>query len=367
MIVAMTTYMQSIAPLADFTAAINEGLVRLREHDDPNVPYVTFDYTEMATFAKAWNDVTVSSRGLIVNRETGEIIARPFRKFYNDTEDVPGYNDFPRRGPVVVTDKADGSMGILYQRPDGKWAIATRGSMGSDQALHATDLYNTRYAHTWTPRQDVTYLFEIIYPGNRIVLDYGDMDDLILIGAVDKATGVSLPLDEARQGWTGPVVEVLPFASYTEALQADIPADREGFVVHFLDTDHRVKLKGADYLRLHKVMTGVTRLRVWENLMTGADMDTWLVMVPEEFADQVRACAADLQAQHDTITSRLNDTAAAIVAQWDGQDRKALAALVAANADKSVMGLMFAVIDGKTDKVSESVWKQIRPHGKEAL
>jgi hypothetical protein len=49
----------------------------------------------------------------------------------------------------VVTDKLDGSLGILYPTPDGH-AIATRGAFVSEQALHATELWLDRYAG-WLP------------------------------------------------------------------------------------------------------------------------------------------------------------------------------------------------------------------------
>ena len=49
--------------------------------------------------------------------------------------------------PVEVTDKMDGSLGILYRRPDGVCAIATRGSFASDQALEANKIWSESYSY----------------------------------------------------------------------------------------------------------------------------------------------------------------------------------------------------------------------------
>lgn len=60
---------------------------------------------------------------------------------------------------------------------------------------------------------------EIIYPENRIVLDYAGLDDLVLLGAVEIATGRSFG-PEAVADWPGPVVETFDYATFGAALAA---------------------------------------------------------------------------------------------------------------------------------------------------
>ncbi len=49
---------------------------------------------------------------------------------------------------------------------------------------------HTKYRDTFEKiEKDKTYLFEIIYPENRIVIDYGDSDDLILLSIINNETG----------------------------------------------------------------------------------------------------------------------------------------------------------------------------------
>ncbi|HRF99146.1 MAG TPA: hypothetical protein PLZ51_28235, partial [Aggregatilineales bacterium] len=74
--------------------------------------------------------------------------------------------------------KMDGSLGILY-RWQGAYYIATRGNFDSDQAIWATIFLRTHYdLHNLA--DEYTLLFEIIYPDNRIVVNYGQRQDLVL-------------------------------------------------------------------------------------------------------------------------------------------------------------------------------------------
>lgn len=42
-----------------------------------------FNYTEQTTYNKNWNRETIECRGLILDRESGQTVARPFMKFFN--------------------------------------------------------------------------------------------------------------------------------------------------------------------------------------------------------------------------------------------------------------------------------------------
>jgi len=73
--------------------------------------------------------------------------------------------------PFEVYEKLDGSLGILYWVDD-EPRVATRGSFTGVQAQRGTAILRARYGHV-AFRTDVTYLFEILFPENRIVVDYG--------------------------------------------------------------------------------------------------------------------------------------------------------------------------------------------------
>jgi RNA ligase len=306
-------------------AMLEQGHVRTQRH--PVLPLVIYNYTERAAYEQVWNAVTLACRGLVVHAETRDVVARPFGKFFNYGQ--PGAPVAELSGDVMVTDKLDGSLGILYPTPDGH-AIATRGSFDSEQARHATALWRQRYAGRFTPPAGSTLLFEIVYPANRIVCDYGDLDDLILLGAVDVASGQSRSAGVAAQvGWPGPVAETFAYASFADALAAPPRANAEGLVVHFLDTDHRVKLKQDDYVALHRIVTGLSARTVWQHMVDGKPMADLVAPLPDEFHPWVQAVAdgiaASVERDIETITRLYGEIVAALPDGWSRRDFAAVA------------------------------------------
>ena len=71
----------------------------------------------------------------------------------------------------------------------------------------------------------------------------------------------------------------------------------EGFVVKF-SNGNRMKIKGEEYLRLHKIMTNVSTTGVWEVLSSGGDMEELIKDVPDEFYKKIRAYVQELIYQH---------------------------------------------------------------------
>ena len=112
---------------------IDDGLVTERAHpDDPGLRI--YNYTPNVQYGRVWDDVTLQCRGLILRGE--EVVARPFKKFFNLGElDSP-----PTSPPRRISGKMDGSLGISYIAPDGLWSLATRGSFASEQAIEGTKM-----------------------------------------------------------------------------------------------------------------------------------------------------------------------------------------------------------------------------------
>lgn len=150
-------YLEEVLGLEELDALIEAGYISLRFH--PSEPLGILNYTNKTQFDNFWCRETKICRGLIFNTLTHEIIARPFPKFFNYGQ--PGAAQIPLNATVEVTDKLDGSLGIIYPLSDGTYSVATRGSFTSDQAIKATEMlkkYDTSKFKT-----GVTYLVEIIY------------------------------------------------------------------------------------------------------------------------------------------------------------------------------------------------------------
>lgn len=335
-----------------FATLLSEALANghIRTQVSPDGSLRIFNYTEKAQYERAWNAATLQCRGLIVDPD-GNVIARPFPKFFNADEPEA---QSAATGAVTVMDKLDGSLGILYPTPSG-FRIATRGSFASEQAIHATDIFQRRYA-TWTPPAGVTALFEIIYPENRIVLDYGPLDDLVLLGGIDIKTGLYVPI--ADIDWPGHKASIFPYASLTEALTAPPRPNAEGYVVHFHETDHRVKIKQEDYKALHRIVTGWNERTIWEHLASGAQLTDLAAGLPDEFHAWATSVGNELLRKHgalieDAETAYRTLTEYVLPAGWGRKDF----ALEAAKHE--LRPALFSLLDGKD--INEWIWKQIRP------
>ncbi|HTJ37336.1 MAG TPA: RNA ligase [Dactylosporangium sp.] len=345
----MSLHIDELCDPALLADMIGGGYIRTQRH--PSLPLLIHNYTEKTQYESVWNAATLACRGLVVSTD-GRVLARPFAKFFNHGQ--PGAPELDLDGPVSVTDKADGSLGVLFPTPDG-WAVATRGSFDSEQARHATKVWLSRYAGSFTPPPGQTVLFEIIYPANRIVLDYGGLDDLVLLGVVDIATGRSHGPD-AVAGWPGPVVESFGYATLADALAAPPRDNREGLVVHFTGTDLRVKIKYSEYVRLHRIVTGLNQRVVWEAMVNDA-LGELLEPLPDEFHAWASNVAAGLTAQVDALVGEVErEYAKTVLALPEGWTRKDFALAVARHPRR---GCLFLRLDGKD--YTPLLWQQVRP------
>ena len=237
---------------------VERGYLTVQKH--PEADLLIFNYTAKTQYQGFWNDETLMSRGLITTSD-GQILARPFEKFFNIDE----YKDKPPNEHFEVYEKLDGSLGILYWVGD-EPRITTRGSFLSKQAMKATEILREKYFGVkFDPA--LTYLFEIIYPENRIVVDYGKTEDLVLLAVRDTETGRELSIKEIDLPFAH--VKRLPDTVDISSLRLIKRENEEGFVVRF-ESGLRLKVKMTEYMRLHRLVTGVTTKVIWELMNFGA-------------------------------------------------------------------------------------------------
>ena len=271
--------------MIDFHNLQAQGLITIRQYGDNDL-YIA-NYTPKVQYEKLWTPELMQCRGLIFKND-GTIMARPFPKFFN-LEELDSIPD----EPFQVFEKMDGSLGILYWM-DNMPFIATRGSFNSEQALAGTHMLYEQYSFLFDKlNRSHTYLFEIIYPANRIVVDYGNMRDLVLLAVIDTQTGEEQPLPDI--GFTR-VKEYDP-----QFVKGEPTENKEGFVYRF-KSGLRVKVKFEEYVRLHRIITGVSTKTVWEALATGTELN--LERVPDEFYQWVKETKRELMRQYTDIMSQ---------------------------------------------------------------
>lgn len=249
---------------------VNESL----SHDGLSL----FCYTDSCTYEKGWNPITMLARGLILDPARKTVVASPFPKFFNVGERMDSIPDLP----FETFEKLDGSLIILFQR-DGVWRCATKGSFHSQQAKWAAEWIKQYDLSPLNP--EVTYLAEAIYPENRIVVHYGH-SGLVLLAAYH-SSGTELPYDsllELGEHLTWPIAKRHSFNAVSEllALAKTLPASEEGFVLRFSD-GLRLKVKGDEYCRIHRMVSRLSPLAMWEAMQAGDDLNEIRKQLPEEF------------------------------------------------------------------------------------
>jgi RNA ligase len=190
-------------------------------------------------------------------------------------------------------------------RIKGEWHMATRGSFQSEQAIKAKQILDTKY-NVSSLRKTRTYLFEIIYPENRIVVDYGNDEKLVLLAVIDTESGEEIPNSAlyfmVEDGWDV-VTTYKTWGEDWETLKREISKDNEGYVIRF-SGGMRMKIKGTEYVRLHKILTNFSTKDIWELLRNNEPLEPFLERVPDEFDKWVKAIIMNLRYSFHHIDER---------------------------------------------------------------
>jgi hypothetical protein len=367
-----------------------EGLLIKQTH--PTKDLTIWNYTQKVQYEKLWDEVTLQCRGLVTNSK-GEIVARPFKKFFNleEIDSLPS-------GDFKVYEKLDGSLGILfyyetelsderryniwfnknyetgmerffnpnnlpdYDNPyyeptpkkEGEWILASRGSFISEQSIRGTEILKK---YNLSPlSHEYTYLFEIIYPSNRIVVDYGEDEKLILLGIVHNTIDdFELPLDNAtfieETGFE--IVKEYNLGDNIHLLKNTISNDNEGYVLKFNNRPiQRIKIKGDEYVRLHRIITNISNRDIWEYLKEGKPLDELLEKVPDEFYNWVKDTVSDLQNKFDTIKNNVELEFKELI------NKKEFAEKIIENPNKS---FLFKRLDSYSNQLNDMIWDSIYP------
>jgi hypothetical protein len=347
---------------------IDRGLVEEARHQ--SLPLSVYNYTRDCQFQGNWDDVTLMCRGLIMDNNE-KIVGRGFNKFFN-------YEELTQPAPwkssdyVYVQEKMDGSLGMLFYYAD-EWHLATKGSFHSEQAVRGMEIIREKY---FLPafQKEYTYLVEIIYPENRIVVQYpkpqitflsvflnrsfacwqdGGDDELhwVTAQAIFKVSGI--PKGDLVA--TEQVFDELDHGFYKKLKERNLE-NKEGYILRFFPSNFRCKIKFEEYVRLHRLLTNFSNVDIWECLRAQTDMTAYLKDVPDEFDSWVRQWIKSLQFAYVMKEKTTRD--------WLDQVprsplRRDEAAWILANVPKEFQGLVFSMMDGKD--YSNSIWRMIRP------
>lgn len=282
----MTVRLEDIVDVDRLHEAISDRDVTCRDWSE-DTDYKVLCYSKSAQIYGVWNDVTLTMRGVVVDTTNtdGEIsgdsvvVARSFKKFFaiaarsngkldkiDDDEDVVVSTDvsFSPTTRVDVFDKVDGTMGVGFIGPDGLLHIATKGAFGSKFSAHAENILRSKHdlnglsEYVLENLHDENLIFEIISPQFEHVIDYGKLDDLVLLGKIRVSDGYWTPLDsnsELAKRFGLKTTVRYPENTLGDAIMLPDVRGREGVVVttYLPDGSQELyKIKYESYLTLRR-------------------------------------------------------------------------------------------------------------------
>jgi RNA ligase len=324
--------------MVDLDKMIFDGFIKKTKH--PIYDIYILNYTPKTQYENFWNETTLSCRGLVVDKDN-QILSRCFKKFFNYHE-VKSYVDslLPNLN-YSIYEKIDGSLGISYF-VNNNFYIATRGSFDSSQAIRANKILENKNIKL---DKNLTYLFEIVYPENTIVVNYGQKEDLVLLSVIETSTNKEIDIHENNFGFN-----TCKKINCNSIYELDKNLNNfEGYVVKF-ENNYRFKIKLDEYVRLHKILFGVSSRDIWSCLASGSGLQ--LEGVPDEIFKWIREVEQSILSNYKKVESLCKKDFSSI----KNKDRKDFALKALKCSHPSVL---FRMYDNKP--YDNIVWDIIKP------
>lgn len=279
-------YEEEQVDMEEFKRLKKSKLVFIRRH--PTLALNILVYTPKTKFERKWTKLLLIARGLVVE-DDGTIVARTLPKFFNDFE-ISG--TLPS-GPIEVYEKMDGSLVVLFFYK-GEPYFCTKGNFTSEQAEKAKEIFTLKYEQL-NLDQDYTYCFEVIYPENRIIVDYQSEEDIFLIAKIHTKTGRQHGIDGLGLRTVQQFATIDGIEKIQELKDLDTQ-NEEGFVIKF-ENNFRVKLKFETYFQLHRAANGYSEQQIWNFLHKGEEIP--IKHLSEVEVESIRTKMSDLQSKFE--------------------------------------------------------------------
>lgn len=244
--------------------------IKVTEHSRD--PLVILNYDQLDS--PKTDPIVRECRGLVLERDTWQVVARAFPRFFNwgEVQDEMALFDW---SSVSVTEKVDGSLCLFYWY-DGHWRVNMRGSF-ADGPMRLSD--GTWSDKTWNEAigegigglgewpdlvfsgwdADLTAVGEFVSPWNKVVRSY-DKPAVYLLSIFD-SNGVERNADVCDRaaletGMLRPETYRLHGIDEVQAYLAqrsETDPTFEGVVIRDRH-GHRWKIKSPTYLALHRML-----------------------------------------------------------------------------------------------------------------
>lgn len=335
-------------------------LERLKAHAQHNSVYVIesprfpglvqLHYMDACQYDDSWNEMSLFSRGLLLDLPNKKVLHWGYSKFFNigQREEVK-YEILKNRGSFEVSEKIDGSMILVMQDPNtGKFHCLTKGSLDSEHGLYATSIM-PECLKDKKLIDKYSLILELIAPQFQIVINYarkGYNYGLYLTGAREKATNRLLTYVEVTQLAKDlglPCVKTYSFESLDALIETSqhLGILDEGFVLRW-EPELLVKIKGPKYLEMHRFISNLSDRNILEAVANNTD-DELLSVCPDEFIN-------DVLTKVNRFKNRLAELSEICYNYYKVApkgSRKEFAAWTNANVEFYLKSFLFTLLDGK--------------------
>jgi T4 RnlA family RNA ligase len=343
----------------EFTVAVKEG-------------YTVINYNVMMADTFDCN-IRRECRGIIFDTATGEIIRRPFHKFFNVNEREETQDHVVDLSQShAILEKLDGSM-IAPFIVNGQMIWGTK--MGATDVAKPVEAFVEAHSEyriyaKFMLSRGYTPIFEWCSRKQRIVLDYSE-DQLILTAVRDLVSGRYVSRDLMMinaENYNIPVVRtwdvglemdnktMKSFIGYVRDLE-----DREGFVVRFSD-GHMIKLKCDWYVQIHKAKEAILQDRNIVELILDEKLDDVKAHLTQEDRDRLTQFENDFNAALHRQIKAITMIVDTLVFNKNQISRKDFAlSTMSSNMHSHTRPIVFKNFEGATqEKIEADVRNTIR-------
>ena len=258
---------------------------------------VIFKYNQIASDFS--NEIVKESRGIILQQnEDGKFIpvCVPFFKFMNAEEPNSDLNKIDWK-TASVQEKVDGSLiKVWYDKKNYKWMVSTNGIIDAFKAplgiggfetygdlFKKATGFNSFTLFTDILNENYTYMFELVSPYNRVVIEYNSIE-IYFLGYRDNVTLKEyMPENYPALSYHYPIPERYELHTYEDVknLANTLTWSQEGFVI--CDANfNRVKVKSPEYVKAHFIRNNnvVTDEKLIEIILEN-EIDEFLIYAPD--------------------------------------------------------------------------------------
>lgn len=182
------------------TAIVNSGYTKVKRQEAPYKDIISVSFVESVFKKNIWNDITIQARGLFIEEETGDVIARGYNKTFN-------YGQTKANGkralennlkfPVIAYEKYNGFLGLMSWYKDELFISSKNMATGPFKEMFKSlwDKEDPEFkarVEALLKRENATILFEVIHNDDKHIVDYHDKEFLVILDVVPNDIEVSV-------------------------------------------------------------------------------------------------------------------------------------------------------------------------------